>query len=52
MRKKKLREAKVLQEAELGFNPSLWSFPVTVRLLSEKSKQCKGQSWECAHRGR
>lgn len=50
MRKKKLREAKVLQqEAELGFNPSLWSFPVTVRLLSEKNKQCEGQSWECAH---
>ena len=50
MRKKKLREAKVLQqEAELGFNPSLWSFPVTVWLLSEKNKQCEGQSWECAH---
>lgn len=49
MREKKRREAKVLQqEAELGFSPSLWSFPVTVRPLSEKSQQCKGRSWECA----
>lgn len=49
MREKKRREAKVLQqEAELGFSPSLWSFPVTVQPLSEKSQQCKGRSWECA----